>query len=137
MASQHPPFRIRAALAVIDERRILLVPHFHTAVAVQWLLPGGSLRFEETLPQAALREFEEETGLQAEILRLLDVSEVIHPEQSDHSITIVYLGQVTGGALRAEPGHHFGIKTPRWFTLDELAGLDVHSRQAIEKAFSA
>ncbi len=134
--AEHPPVRIRAALAAVQEGCILLVPHCHTDKgAVQWLVPGGSLRFEESLPQAAMREFEEETGLRAEILSLLDVSEVLLLDRPYHSITVTYLGRVVGGALRAEPNHPYGEKTPRWFTLIELGQLDIHPRQAIEKAF--
>lgn len=129
--------RIRAALAVVEAGRILLVPHFHTdAGQVQWVIPGGQLEFGESLPLAAVREFTEETGLWAEVTGLLDVSEVLIPERPYHSITITYLGGVTGGELRAEAGHPHGEKMPRWFSLEELRGLSYHPPVVVERVLS-
>ena len=126
---------IRVCLAVIEEDRLLLVPHYQTdAGAVQWNLPGGRLEFGETLEAAARREFEEETGLQAEVIERLDVSEVIKPVQPWHSVTITFRGTLTGGQLRAEPDHPYGDKTPRWFSAADLAGLAYHPPQTVEKA---
>ena len=74
--------RIRACLAVVQDHKILLVPHYDTdAGPIQWVIPGGRLRFGESLREAALREFFEETRLRACLTGLLDVSEVILPER--------------------------------------------------------
>jgi 8-oxo-dGTP diphosphatase len=68
--------RIRACLAAVRDGQILLVPHCGTdAGPVQWTIPGGRVAFGEGLRAAALCEFEEETGLQAEVkgLDMLDI----------------------------------------------------------------
>jgi len=127
--------RIRACLAVVQEGRILLAPHYDTDVGpVQWVIPGGRVEFGESLHGTALREFQEETGLQAQVVGLLDVSEVIRPERPWHSITITFSGRVTGGKLAAEAGHQYGKKTPRWFSVAEIGTVEYHPQSAVEKA---
>ena len=129
--------RVRVCLAVVENGRVLLAPHYNTdSGPVQWTIPGGRLEFGETLAAAARREFEEETGLQTEIMGLLDVSEVVLPERPWHSVTITYSGRVIGGELRAEPDHPYGDKTPRWFPAEELAPLNCHPPQTVEKALN-
>jgi ADP-ribose pyrophosphatase YjhB (NUDIX family) len=133
--SQSEEIRIRVALAVVQGDRILLLPHYHTdAGPVQWCIPGGRLRFGESLRQAAEREFEEETGLRAQVGALLDVSEVVLQDEPYHSITIAFSGTVLGGEERPEPDHRYGEKMPRWVHAHELRALVCHPEQTVEKA---
>jgi ADP-ribose pyrophosphatase YjhB (NUDIX family) len=83
---------------------------------------------------AALREFEEETGLQAEVAGLLDVSEVILPEKPWHSITVTFWGRITSGELAPEAGHRHGRKMPRWFSTEMIAGISVHPQGTVRRA---
>ena len=130
--------RIRVCLAVVKDHLILLVPHFDTDKGpVQWNLPGGQIRFGEALKDAAVREVREETGINAEVIELLDVSEVFLPERPYHSLTITYLARPVAGKLRAEADHPFRIKEPRWFSMDELGGILFHPEAVIRKAFRA
>jgi len=129
--------RIRVCLAVVDNDKLLLVPHYKTdAGDVQWVVPGGKIGFCESLQEAAAREFLEETGLEAKVVDLLHVSEVILPERPYHSITISFLGNVKGGTLRAEADHPYGTKVPRWFSAMEVRTVKYHPEQTVEKALS-
>ena len=129
------PIRIRVCLAVVENGKLLLVPMYNTdAGPVQWSIPGGRLNFGESLHDCALREFEEETGLKAAVTGLLDVSEVLQPDKPYHSVTMAFSGNVVGGRERPEPQHRHGDKVPRWFSAQELAGLEYHPRSAVEKA---
>jgi 8-oxo-dGTP diphosphatase len=127
--------RIRACVAVVHEKRILLVPHYDTdAGPIQWNLPGGKVEFGESLQQSAIRELQEETGIIARIASLLDVSEVIIPERPWHSITISYLGEFVSGDLKSEAGHSYGQKNPQWFAAKQLQQVKVHPASVINKA---
>lgn len=124
-------------MAVISNSKILLVPHYNTDVGpVQWVIPGGRVEFGETLELAAVREFNEETGLEVRITGLLDVSQVLLPEKLWHSVTITFAGEVTGGELMPETGHRFGEKLSQWISEEDICSLNVHPRETIEKAFS-
>jgi len=127
--------RIRVGVAVVQDARILLVPHYDTdAGPVQWCIPGGRLEPGESLAEAAKREFEEETGLRVQDCHLFDISEVILPEREYHSITITFRGTIEGGELRPEPEHRYGDKTPRWLSREELGQLAYHPPSAVEEA---
>jgi 8-oxo-dGTP diphosphatase len=128
--------RVRVGVAVVQDGKILLVPHHDTdAGPVQWCIPGGQLEPGESMEDAARREFEQETGLRVRYCRLLDVSEVNLPERSYHSITITFTGTVVGGQIRPEPNHRYGEKTPRWLSREQLGGLACHPQSTIGKAF--
>lgn len=131
--------RVRACLAVVQDERLLLVPHYQTdAGAVQWNIPGGGVEFGEALELAARREFTEETGLQAQITGILTISEVILPEKPWHSITITFagslVGRVSAGQLRPEIHPTYGQKVPQWFTADTVRQVAYHPKPAVEKA---
>jgi 8-oxo-dGTP diphosphatase len=127
--------RIRVALAAVVGGGILVVPHYYTDTGlVQWCIPGGRLRFGESLREAAEREFEEETGLRARADELLDVHEVVLPERPYHSVTLTFAGSVLGGEERPEPDHRHGEKVPRWFHAPELPSMEYHPERTVEKA---
>jgi 8-oxo-dGTP diphosphatase len=129
--------RLRACLAVVEDSRILLVPHFDTdAGPVQWNVPGGGVAFGEYTQAAAVREFQEETGFDAECDRLLDVYENIIPARPWHSVTFAYIGRIVGGQMRQEPTR-WGLRTPRWFDLDQLDSIAYHPPLIVEKALQS
>jgi len=100
--------RLRFCLAVVENEKILLVPHYITdAGAIQWLVPGGEIEFSESLKDAVIREFYEETGFRAEVVRLLNVSEVIHPKTGYHRITISFSGYILDGELQSGTNHPY------------------------------
>lgn len=125
---------VRACMIVVQNDRLLMVPHFDTDRGpVQYNIPGGEVEFGEGLEAAALREFEEETGLVARSYGLFDVYELHKPDW--HSITVAYSGEVVGGTIKAEMTR-WGQREPRWMSADDLQGVPYHPIPLVEKALS-
>ncbi|WP_461085433.1 NUDIX domain-containing protein [Spirosoma flavus] len=62
-----------------------------------WCPPGGGAQFNEKAPDALIREFAEETGLQVEIGDMLFVNEFM--QSPLHAIELFFTVNVTGGTL--------------------------------------
>lgn len=130
-----PVIRLRAAIAVIEDNRILMIPHFNTdAGPVQWVIPGGGVEFGEQAETAASREFQEETGYTAACDQLLTVYENIVPARSWHSVTLIYTGRITGGQIREEQTR-WGPRTPRWFSIGDLTEVVYYPPEVVNMAF--
>ena len=129
--------RLRACLAVVRDGGILLVPRYDfDGSAAQWNIPGGGMEFGEGLEQAAMREFEDQTGLEARINGGLTVSEVIVPEWSSHVVTVTFLGGVTSAVHVDESENGQDGKTPKWFSVEDLQDIEYYPKTAVDMALS-
>lgn len=116
--------RIRVALAVLNEGKLLLVQHTKNS-RNYWLLPGGGLEWGEGLKEAAARELEEETGLRAEVGQFVLASETLAPDGSRHLVHLVFAGKLLGGELIV-PDNEERITDVRWVPLPEVGNLVLH-----------
>jgi 8-oxo-dGTP diphosphatase len=63
----------------------------------QWSIPGGRMEFGETMHAAGLRELAEETGVQAEILGLIEVFDSLEPAADWHGVLIDFAARWIAG----------------------------------------
>jgi 8-oxo-dGTP diphosphatase len=87
------------------EREVLLIRRTKQPRLGQWSLPGGKIEFGEPLAEALKREIREETGLEIEIVGLIDVAETINDASAGaagaHFILIDYAARVVSGVAVA------------------------------------
>jgi 8-oxo-dGTP diphosphatase len=78
---------------------VLLIRRGRPPLLGDWSLPGGKLEWGERLEACALRELREETGVEAEILGLVEVVDGLWPER--HYVLIDYAARWLSGEPRA------------------------------------
>lgn len=97
----------------------------HEPLKGWWSLPGGVVETGELLEAALCREVREETGLEVEILSLLEVFERIIPDDAGavryHYVLMDYLCRPTGGELCAADD----ASRAAWFSEAEIGDLKI------------
>ena len=114
---------------IVEDRgeggRILLVERGREPLKDYWSLPGGVVETGERLEYAVRREVREETGLEVEVLHLLEVFERIMPDENGraeyHYVLMDYICRPCGGTLSAADD----ASDVRWFAPEEIAGLKI------------
>ena len=123
----HPAVAVDIALFTVagqlqDLRlQVLLIARKEKPFRGQWALPGGFVRIEEDLPDAAIRELAEDTGVRDVYLEQVGAVGTPDRDTRERVITIVYVGLVAGDK---HPAQAAGSATDvRWFDLAELPAL--------------
>ncbi len=93
------------SMCVIRNGKVLLAKRGNQIGYGLWSFPGGHVEDGEPLRAAALRELKEETGVEAEIIRLMDTIEIIHKDKTGkveaHFVLSVFLGNWISGEAKA------------------------------------
>ena len=132
---------------VVHEDRALLIRRAGPPLEGEWSIPGGMLELGESLEQGVARELAEETGLEVEVLELIEVFERIFPAPPNadgmpgdpskpqyHFVILDYLCKMQGGTLTAaSDALEFA-----WAREEELAKfeLTVAATRVVGKAFA-
>lgn len=105
---------------VIREGKILLVKRRNEPGRGKWSIPGGLVELGETLEQAVIREFKEETGLDVEASEYIDAVDNIDRDETGrvryHFVIVDCLVRLRGG----EPRAGSDAEELEWVALDEV-----------------
>jgi 8-oxo-dGTP diphosphatase len=120
-----------AAGCVFDDRgRILLVQRSIQPFAGHWALPAGYQELDEDPHVAVVREILEETGIESQVLGLLDYYFIADDPRKPANVA-VYLCRKSGGGLVVGDD----VADVAWFSLDALPepiGFD-NSQRILER----
>lgn len=113
---------------VCEEDRYLLIQEAKESCQGLWHLPAGGILKGETLPQAAIREVTEESGLIIEPIGLFEVHRNI---QDPHELwRFIVIGKPIGGVLKKTPDKE--SLQADWFFIEELAELSMRNKMVHE-----
>lgn len=122
--------RVGCGAAILRDGRLMLVKRRRPPEPDHWGLPGGKVDFLETIPDAVIREIDEELGIRIGNLVLLCVVDQIDEAAGTHWVAPVYRAEILDGepAVR-EPE---ALSDAGWFALDDLPGpLTLSTRTAL------
>jgi 8-oxo-dGTP diphosphatase len=108
--------KVAVAVVLGDDRGVLLGKRKIDPGSGRWSFPAGYVNRGEVLEEAAVREVQEELGVEVQLGRLVGV----YSTRGDPVVLVVYAGSIVRGEPRAD-GHEVG--EVRRFALDSLPEL--------------
>jgi 8-oxo-dGTP diphosphatase len=98
--------------------KTLLIKRGQPPFAEYWALPGGFIKMDETLEDAAGRELEEETGVKPQEVYLEQLYTFGAPKRDPRTrvITVAYFALVVSSKIQPFVTGREGIKEVRWFS---------------------
>jgi 8-oxo-dGTP diphosphatase len=104
-----------------DELKVLLVKHREHTSGTGWALPGGWIKEDENLRDAAARLLEEWTGVQNLYLEQLKAFGRIDRFPNERVVTIAYYALVSAENYPIVAGH--SAEEVSWFSVNQLPNL--------------
>ena len=110
--------RIQVVDTILEkDGKILMIKRNFEPGSEKFDLPGGFVDPGESVEEAAVRETDEETGLQVELADKLGEFDY---EERGHKTMHVFIGKITGGEIRASLEG-----TPFWIEPDKVQAEDL------------
>jgi 8-oxo-dGTP diphosphatase len=103
------------------ELKVLLIERGLDPFKGRWALPGGFVRIEETLDEAARRELEEETGLKNVFLEQLYTFGKVDRDPRERVVSVAYFALVKLSDHRAKAATD--AADARWFPVSKVSKL--------------
>ena len=134
---------VGVGIVVLKDDAVLMIRRGKPPRAGQWSIPGGKQKLGETWRATAVREVREETGVEIDVIGLVDVVDAIvregdtlqpgerpEPAEADHSKPIQYhytLVDCAAAWIGGEPRAGSDAAHAEWWPLDRLDELPLWS----------
>jgi 8-oxo-dGTP diphosphatase len=115
-----------------EDLKVLLIRRDLPPFEDKWALPGGFVRLNETLDEAARRELQEETSLERVFLEQLYTFGGIDRDPRERVITVAYYALVRLSDHRVQAATD--ARDAVWFAMDDLPQLAFDHEQILETA---
>ena len=103
-----------------EQPKVLLIQRGNEPFKGNWAFPGGFMNMDETTEQCAIRELEEETGLQVTDLKQIGAYSKVDRDPRGRTVSVAYLAVIDAPA--AVTGQDDAAQA-RWFPINELPPL--------------
>ncbi len=114
---------VGVGIVVFRGDEVLLVERTKPPIRNRWSIPGGAQEIGETVHEAALRELMEETGLEADVIGLIDVVDSITRDQDSrvqfHYTLVDFAAEWRSGEAAAADD----VGVVRWVPLADLEAM--------------
>jgi len=115
-----------------EDLKVLLIQRDLPPFEGRWALPGGFLRVDETVDDAARRELREETGLTKVFLEQLYTVGDIGRDPRERVVTVAYYALVKLSDHRVQAATD--AREAAWFAIDDLPALAFDHEKIVDMA---
>jgi len=118
-----PALTVDCVVFGLDEEdlKVMLIQRDLPPFEGNWALPGGFVKIEETVDEAALRELQEETGLENVYLEQLCTIGELDRDPRERVVTVAYYALVRLSDHRVQAATD--AREAAWFAMDDLPDL--------------
>lgn len=109
MTHRNPVPTVDIIIELIDRphRPIILIERKNEPLG--WAIPGGFVDYGETVETAAVREAQEEIGLQVELIEQFHVYSDPNRDPRKHTLSVVFIATATGEPEAADDAKSLGV----------------------------
>lgn len=117
-----------------QELKVMLIQRDIPPFKGLWAIPGGFVRIEETLEEAALRELQEETGIHHIFLEQLYTFGDLGRDPRDRTVTVAYFALIN--LVEQKIKASTDARAAEWFAISNIPQLAFDHNQILQIAIA-
>ncbi|TYQ28483.1 MULTISPECIES: NUDIX hydrolase [unclassified Pseudanabaena] len=117
-----------------QELKVMLIQRDIPPFQGKWAIPGGFVRMDETLEEAALRELQEETGIHDVFLEQLYTFGNLDRDPRDRTVTVAYYALIDLCEQQIKAATD--ARDANWFSIDRIPPLAFDHNEILQIAIA-